>query len=271
LFIPVDIDSIKKSLAEIYKINMILNQKNLRKLVIFILLCLPILFIGCKQTKTGPQEELTEQLTKQPTEENQTKEMPGQERTVIMLGRSVMEGWFAHWGWDHQNPIKKGRFTLEYHEISPPPDIVNSVKQTMDNLPAEKKDIIFFKFCFDDFEGDVDANSNLERNKKYIEEIHQIVVENHQAKLIIGNALPKVIKNTDIYLVWNHQQFNSWLNDLWKEHPENVTVFNMYDKLSNEMGALKKEFTDDLSDSHLNDRGYEALDESFFDILGNLY
>ncbi|MBU1177594.1 hypothetical protein KJ903_00065 [Patescibacteria group bacterium] len=193
-----------------------------------------------------------------------------QNRTVIMLGRSVMGGWFEHWGADDGVYIKD-RFTLEYRELESPPDIVKSVEKIMKKLPAEKKDIVFFKFCFVDFAGEGSANTNLEQNKKYIEDVYKVVVEEHRAKLIIGNALPQVMNDNDIYLVWNHQQYNAWLKEFWQQHPDDVTIFNMYKQLASDMGALKSEYAADEYDSHLNTKGYEALDKPFWEMMENLY
>jgi len=48
--------------------------------------------------------------------------------TVYMLGRSVMAGWFSYWG---GSPYWWGRFTVEYHEVQSPPDIVASAQATI--------------------------------------------------------------------------------------------------------------------------------------------
>ncbi|NQV12775.1 MAG: SGNH/GDSL hydrolase family protein [Parcubacteria group bacterium] len=194
----------------------------------------------------------------------------GENRTVIMMGRSVMYSWFEHWGAE-DGEYQKGRFALEYQELDSPPGITKSVEKIMKKLPADKKDVVFFKFCFVDFEGEGGASTNLEQNKKYIEEVYRIVVEEHDAKLIIGNALPQVMNDNDIYLVWNHQQYNAWLKKFWQEHPENVTVFNMYKQLSDDVGALNEDYAVDEYDSHLNKEGYKALDKPFWEMMESLY
>lgn len=254
----------------------IINIKNFIKFSAFITLIFSlILFAGCTNKANTEQNDQTNEISEiSNVQENQTEPVPSspkEERTVIMLGRSIMENWFLSWGWNNQDQMKNGRFTLKYKQLSPPPEIIRSVEDIMESLPAEKKDIIFFKLCFEDFVGGEDANENLERNKNYIEEVYDIVVKKHGAKLIIGNALPKVIYDTDIYLVWNHQQYNKWLKDFWKEHPDEVTIFNMYDILANDMGALNADYTDDPRDSHANNDAYKKLDDSFFDMLDNLY
>ncbi len=242
------------------------NIKNIKYLILFLA---PILiFTGCSsknnQTITQPDADLN-------GPENTTEINNKNDRYIIMMGRSVMRGWFDHWGWDQENPMQLERYTLEFKELSGSPGMVDSVKEIMGKLPENKKDIIFFKLCFEDFLGDNAAADNLENNKNIIKEIHKIVTQEHGAKLIIGNALPKVIADTDIYLVWNHQQFISWLNEFWRENPDNVTVFDMYNPITNELGALKTEYATSPNDSHLNNDAYNLLDDKFFDMLDSIY
>lgn len=237
-----------------------------------------LLFTGCgKQKTTADNPEVntnTGSKVNTASEEDysadDTETIDKQNRTVIMLGRSVMGGWFEYWGADG-GVQQKGRFTLKYREMDSPPDIVDSVERIMAELSEEERDIVFFKFCFEDFAGEDGASANLEQNKKYIEDVYQIVVEKYEARLIIGNALPQVMNDTDIYLVWNHQNYNGWLKDFWEQHPENVTVFNMYKQLASDMGALKKDYAADEYDSHLNKKGYAALDKPFWEMMESLY
>ena len=55
-------------------------------------------------------------------------------RDVWMLGRSVMHGWFVHWGSDPSQPYRHDRFTLTDHELPSPPDMVNSVRAIIDSI-----------------------------------------------------------------------------------------------------------------------------------------
>ena len=64
---------------------------------------------------------------------------------VYMLGRSVMAGWFSHWG---GSPYAHGRFTLEYHAVQPPPDIVTSAQAIVDSLTLCDQPVLFFKLSF---------------------------------------------------------------------------------------------------------------------------
>ena len=253
----------------------------MKKLLLLLGACLGALLlmfvlVGC-QKSTTENDSVTETKVDTSSEssysssDNETTSTDRHDRTVIMLGRSVMYSWFEHWDAADDEVYNKGRFTLEYRELDSPPAITRSVGKIMEDLPAEKKDIVFFKFCFVDFEGEGSANANLEANKKIIEEVYRIVVEEHGARLIIGNALPKVMNDNDIYLVWNHQQYNSWLQDFWKQHSENVTIFNMYKQLASDMGALKSQYAIDEYDSHLNEEGYEVLDKPFWEMMESLY
>jgi len=241
----------------------------LKRIPIFLLIFAILVFCGC--TKNESEQITISESSQEDGQDTKDVSSTGEERYIVMMGRSVMQDWFNHWGWDGESPMRLDRYTLEYEELSPPPYIIDSVRGIMNELPENKKDIVFFKLCFDDFEGDDNAGSNLERNKKYIEDVYNIVVQEHGAKLIIGNALPKVIAQTDIYLVWNHQQYNSWLNDFWEEHPDDMTVFNMYDLVTNDLGATYEDLTISEDDSHLKDEAYNFFDNVFFDMLDNLY
>ncbi len=189
------------------------------------------------------------------------------EKRIIMFGRSVMDGWFKHWHSDN-TPEKKEGYSLEYYELESPPEIVQSFKKQIDNISLQDKPIIFFKLCFVDFEGSSpgEAIDNLEQNKNYVREVYEIAKQK-KLKLIIGNALPQVAANTTPDLLWNHGEFNKWLLDFQSKHKDDVIIFDMHSILSDSLGNLKSEFTDDQSDSHLNDFGYSALDNVFFTML----
>lgn len=239
-------------------------------LIIFLLFVPVFVLSACTNYKTDLQQNNSSGSRDQQALNN-TNTSDKDPRYIIMMGRSVMNGWFQHWSWDGESAMQLERYTLEYRELSSPPEIVASVRSIMQELPDEKKDIIFFKLCFEDFLGDNEASENLQRNKQIIRDIHQIVVDEYGAELIIGNALPKVIRETDIYLVWNHQQFISWLNEFWREHPDNLTVFDMYNPITNDLGALKEDYAVSQDDSHLNDSAYDLLDSNFFKMLDSIY
>jgi len=188
---------------------------------------------------------------------------------VYMLGRSVMAGWFNHWGAD---PYTWGRFTLEYHEVQSPPDIVASVQATVDSLTLCDQPILFFKLCFVDFVGgdSSSAQENLDRNVNYVDSVCS-AANRRGLKMIAGNALPQVANATDQWLVWNHRQYNQKLLTLAAQHPGTLEVFDMYSVLADSNGNLNAAYATSSNDSHPNEAGYTALDSAFFPFLETHY
>jgi hypothetical protein len=184
---------------------------------------------------------------------------------VYMLGRSVMAGWFGHWGAD---PYTHGRFTLEYHAVQSPPDIVASAQAIIDSLVLCDQPILFFKLCFVDFAGgdSLSAQQNLDRNVNYVDSVYA-AASNRGLKMIAGNALPQVASATDQWLVWNHRAYNQKLLSLAAEHAGTLEVFDMYSVLADSAGNLNPAYATSSSDSHPNDAGYTALDSTFFPFL----
>ena len=238
-------------------------------LVAFIFLISSFSMLGCSQTKESSrsQEETSEETTVDETDEETEDEQSGNQK-ILMMGRSVMGGWFEYWGSDTSQPVKQGDFVLYYKELETPPDIVDSAKDYVDEI-TDDDTIVFFKFCFDDFQaGDKsESKANLSDNKKYIRQVYDAVVEERGLKLIIGNALPKVKAYTDSDLVKNHRSFNEWLEEFAEEHPDQIYIFDQYSVLTDSKGNLKSEYAMDREDSHLNEKAYSALDEDFFDLL----
>ncbi len=188
---------------------------------------------------------------------------------VWMMGRSVMSGWFTHWGSD---PVYvHNRFTLRHWTVQSPPDIVASVQAVVDSVSMCQTPVMFFKLCFVDFEGgdSATAQANLDRNLGYVTQVDSIV-QARGLKLILGNALPQVASSTDPWLVWNHRQYNQGLNDFAAAHPD-VHIFDLYSVLSDTSGVLKPEYATSSTDSHPNDAGYTALDTPFFAFLNQYY
>ncbi len=188
-----------------------------------------------------------------------------------MMGRSVMYGWFNYWnkGAGAETPVRNGRYTLRYVEISTPPDIARSVEEKLGETSG-KPAAVFFKFCFDDFAGSSreEASASLEDKKRYVREVYQSVVAKRRLPLIVGTALPKVKMYTDDELVWNHRQFNRWLKGFAAEHPGRVYVFDMYRILADSEGSLKAAYAGTPEDSHPNERAYAVLDKAFMSLLG---
>ncbi len=188
---------------------------------------------------------------------------------VYMLGRSVMAGWFSHWGAD---PFINGRFTLEYHVVQSPPEIVASVQAIIDSLLLCDQPIIFFKLCFVDFVGgdSLSAQENLDRNVNYVDSVYA-AASNRGLKMIAGNALPQVASATDEWLVWNHRAYNQKLLTLASQHPGTLQVFDMYSVLADSAGNLDPAYATNSGDSHPNEAGYAALDAAFFPFLEQHY
>jgi hypothetical protein len=187
--------------------------------------------------------------------------------SVAMFGRSVLGGWFTHWGSD---PYTRGRFTLGYHEVPAPPDIADAVCAWIDStLFIEEPPVLFFKLCFVDFTGgdSASAQENLDRNIGYVEQVYG----KWQERMIVGNALPQLANATDPWLVWNHRQYNQRLLTLAAQHPDSLEVFDMYSVLSDTAGNLKPGYASGPDDSHPNEAGYTALDSTFFPFLEQHY
>ena len=184
---------------------------------------------------------------------------------VYMLGRSVMAGWFTHWG---GSPYTHGRFSLEYHAVDSPPGIVTSAQAIIDSLTLCDQPVLFFKLCFLDFVGgdSLAAQQNLDRNVGYVDSVYAAATR-RSLKVIAGNALPQVANATDQWLVWNHLQYNQRLLGLAAQHPGTLDVFDMYSVLAESNGNLNPAYATSSSDSHPNDAGYTALDSTFFPFL----
>ena len=125
---------------------------------------------------------------------------------VLMLGRSVMWGWFKHWGWDgafESMPFQKDGYSLTFNELQEPPGIADSAMAYMDEAPEGC--VVLFKFCFLDFHGGEDFT--FEEQKEWVEQVADKAEERGQ-RLIFGNALPKTKGETDSALVAEHERFN---------------------------------------------------------------
>jgi hypothetical protein len=185
---------------------------------------------------------------------------------VLMMGRSVMAGWFAHWGSDGTSPVQRSGRTLTYREIEGPEGIARSAGEAIGEAPPGST--VFFKFCFVDFNGGdaATARAELERNQGYVSE----VVDAAGARgvhLIIGNALPKTTGETTPELVAEHKAYNSWLQHLTPGHDGSVGVFDMYGVLAGPNGALKPGYAIAPDDAHLTEAAYTALDAAFLPLL----
>ncbi len=193
---------------------------------------------------------------------------------IYMMGRSVMQGWFDHWGWDgdDDSPVYFNDYSLYHRYVDGPEgdgsNMVSSARSIIEALPSGNK-AVFFKLCFVDFTGGSQsaADENYARNIGIVEDVYNIT---HAAglDLIVGNALPQVASATDSYLVSAHRQYNTWLDSFDSRH-DDFYVFDMYGTLSDSSGNLKSGYATSADDSHPNSAGYDALDSVYADFLAN--
>lgn len=182
-------------------------------------------------------------------------------KTVTMNGRSVMEGWMNHWGFEGEGAVDKNGFVLDYKVLdsSTLDTLATSFADNVDGLPPGS--VVFFKFCFADFYG-----SNLEDLERVVEEVIG-TARSKELKLIIGNALPVNRDSGSRELTDEYEAYNDFLLEKARENP-NVWIYDFYGVLAGPDGLLKPEY--DTGDSHPNDEGYSALDPSFFNLLGQV-
>jgi hypothetical protein len=149
---------------------------------------------------------------------------------------------------------------IRYYQLSTPPDIADSAITAISTYDS---DIVFFKLCFADFNGEQD---NLVENKRYVEEIYSEVVTKKHKKLIIGNALPQIAQDTTSEIKQEHQAYNSWLSNFAATH-QHAQILDLYGMLSNSNGALKPEYA--VGDSHLNDNAYAKITPALIQAINN--
>lgn len=236
----------------------------IRTCTAFLALFLAFSIPGCGRVETGlngrPQETKEAPSDQQePVEETAVPEENG--ALVHMCGRSVLGAWFEHWGGspDPAIPALFRGYALLYHEMESPPRITGSALGVIEG--AGRGDLLFFKLCFEDFEGgeEATARSNLERNQRIIETVVG-AASRKGLPVLLGNALPMVAEYTEYWLVWNHRQYNRFLERLASEHPGRVSVVDLYGVLASPDGSLRAEYALQPQDSHLNDAAYDALD-----------
>jgi lysophospholipase L1-like esterase len=194
---------------------------------------------------------------------------------VVMFGRSVLEAWFYHWGWDGEEdtPVERLRFTLRHrYLVGPEGDGTNTVadfQQQVGALNAADSPAVFFKLCFVDFTGgdSASAQENLDRNTALVRALYDVVAA-RGLRLVIGNALPVTESGHDEWLYWNHTRYNSFVRDLANAHPRRVSVLDLYSVLTDwGTHCIRREYRSGRSDPHPNADGYEALDPALDALL----
>jgi len=182
---------------------------------------------------------------------------------VLMLGRSVMEGWFQHWGGGDGSPVSREGFVLTYGTLESPPGIAESAESLIDEHPESR--VVFFKFCFEDFSSD-DGASHVAQMERWVEEVADHARASGK-QLVVGNALPRVRAQTDAPLRAQHREFGRWLEGFSAER-DDVRLFDLNGPLADSAGALRSQYALGPDDSHLNDEAYSVLDASLFTALG---
>jgi len=210
----------------------------------------------------------SEQPAQQAGDEPGPGDAHGHGTEVLMMGRSVMEGWFAHWGWDWESPVLRDGFVLYYQDLPSPPEIGTTAAAEIAEVPDGT--VVFFKLCFEDFYADTEADVGpaLAESVGYARTVVD-AVSGRDVTLVLGNALPKVRAQTTPALVTLHQRYNAELEALAATN-DNVVVFDQYSILVGHDGALSKGLALAADDSHLNNVAYEALDAEFFPMLKGL-
>lgn len=184
---------------------------------------------------------------------------PSQSQTITMNGRSVMQGWMSHWGYEGEKPVSRNGYLLDYKELNGG-SIPSSFADNVGGLAPGS--VAFFKFCFVDFNG-----SNLAQRKS---ELQQVLDTAHQKglKLVVGNALPVRKQDGSPEIVAEEKQFNNFLASKAAGDPA-VWVYDFNGVLAGPDGYLKPEYQ--TEDSHPNDAAYAALDQSFFPLLSGVF
>lgn len=184
---------------------------------------------------------------------------------VLMMGRSVMGGWFEHWGREWDGPITREGHTLEYAQVDTPPTIVDTAIERIQGAPDGT--IVFFKLCFADFWADDPGTVDtvLATNAGYVQAVVAAARERGLV-IVLGNALPQTEQNTARYLVELHGRYNEALEDI-ADGREGVYVFDLYGALTDGGTSLAPGMAVSTNDAHLTDAAYDRLDEEFFPFL----
>lgn len=185
---------------------------------------------------------------------------------VLVLGRSVMTGWMAHWGGDAATPVNWEGYEISFREIEGPPGIADSAAAAIAEAPAGSA--VLFKFCFVDFNG-VEYDNELDSYLEYVAEVAD-AAEARGVSLILGTALPKVSGETTPELVEEHREFAARLKEFATDRRargQDVVVLDLNAVLADDDGALRDRFAVSADDSHLTDAAYDALDEALLPLL----
>jgi len=180
-------------------------------------------------------------------------------RTVTINGRSVAYNWMSYWGDTGSGRIRKNACTFEYKELDAD-NIASSFAGNVAGLVPGS--VVFFKFCFVDFDG-----SNLARREGELEQVIG-TARAKGLKLVVGNALPVRAQDGNARIVNEEKKFNEFLAGKADAGP-NIWVLDMNGVLAGPDGYLKPGY--DTGDSHPNNTAYAALDQVLFPLLDNAF
>jgi hypothetical protein len=230
----------------------------LRRKALLIVIVAMLSFAVLAMTGCGSQAPTVQKPVSEPVKQSSAPAAtPGQ--TITMNGRSVMQGWMKHWGYEGEKPASKNGYLLDYKELNGD-SIPSSFADNVGGLAPGS--VVFFKFCFVDFNG-----SNLSQRKS---ELEQVIDTAHQKglKLVVGNALPVRKQDGSPEIVAEERQFNDFLASKAAGDPT-VWVYDFNGVLAGADGYLKPGYQ--TEDSHPNDAAYTALDQSFFPMLSKVF
>lgn len=194
---------------------------------------------------------------------------------IVMFGRSVLEAWFYHWGWDGQEatPVSRTRFELHHRNLVGPDgggaNTIADFRQQVSALSVADSPAVFFKLCFVDFAGgdSAEAQANLDRNSRLVDSLAAIVA-GRGLRLIVGNALPVTESEHDAWRYWNHARYNAYLAALAQASPGRVLVLDLYNVLTNPVTrCILPAYRTGANDAHPNAAGYDALDPVLDELL----
>jgi hypothetical protein len=192
--------------------------------------------------------------------------LPIDRGSVLVLGRSVMTGWMAHWGGDASTTAVFDGHEVQFREIEGPPGIAQSAVEAMGSAPVGST--VLFKYCFVDFNGG-DYAGELDA---YMRDIERVADEANRRglRLILGTALPKVRGESTPELVAEHREFGARVERFVGQRRaagQAVAVLDLNAVLTDDDGALDRRFAVSGDDSHLNETAYDTLDEALRPLL----
>lgn len=205
--------------------------------------------------------------------------------TVLMSGRSVTEQMFRRWElpgilnrlsiWrDWYIPFSEHVDGDKYFQQLPTPSPTTNYnkpgyeygKVTLDTITGalnkEKYNAMMFELCFVDFrdkslKSDEDAEQLYNHITSLVQRVHDITKQ-HNTKLILPDALP--VLDPGVHAQQVRMKYNQWVAD-YEKNNNDVVKLNLFDRLTDTEGKLKREYSIDLSDndSHLNTEANSIL------------